>query len=617
MNKRLDEMLQLHTMCSRELSDLLENVNWYMQKTNKQAELMKKTWHELSQGGSLAIMSSYDNFVNSITKVMNLSRTLNLFLEYSHTHYQKYEGIDDVAAEETTNENCAEGEEAENQQSIESSIKNLSMEFNNSIDKLPIIEFSEEFNIKRLDLSIYKKHDKILCNITYIEDLEELKFYIMDKATPHQKDIYHLANSLELKQYRCLPPPNEVFGLLLESKIWRAVRSQRIMTEQQTGKKYWPCYLLDTGEIFHLLPDHITFILQEADTKLPALAILCKLKIDNNSLQAKQLLQKELMDLEFKTCTLEIVNARESILQVKFSKPDADVNLNTAAAASPETNPFRKCKYSTDMFSKQDIALLYEEHSMVTSNPMKAVMGYDPQDDRRICRFYDPKTDSCFKGANCKQEHTPLQPDGWTKDLIPAVASINHNITAETIYKPGTIINVTVTSIERFDRFYGQINDAYHVNTPLIWNDEDIAQWKILQKPPFLHDIVLARYEDGLWYRARVVEHDDSYKMFKIFYVDYGNSQHTNLRNLARCDRGQAQFPHQAKLFRLADVKEIEGLTMEDRKAGINVLSKSILNNSFDVKVVQHYEDLYVEFLEDNKLVLVEMKQLGFLQSEY
>lgn len=48
---------------------------------------------------------------------------------------------------------------------------------------------------------------------------------------------------------------------------------------------------------------------------------------------------------------------------------------------------------------------LNEEPEMVTSNASKAVMGYAPQDDKRICKFYKQGTGGCFKGNQCRLEH--------------------------------------------------------------------------------------------------------------------------------------------------------------------------------------------------------------------
>lgn len=56
--------------------------------------------------------------------------------------------------------------------------------------------------------------------------------------------------------------------------------------------------------------------------------------------------------------------------------------------------------------TKEELKELYEE-PLNTSNAMKAIMGYAPRDDERICRFYDPETGKCFKGNNCQFEHVP------------------------------------------------------------------------------------------------------------------------------------------------------------------------------------------------------------------
>lgn len=49
---------------------------------------------------------------------------------------------------------------------------------------------------------------------------------------------------------------------------------------------------------------------------------------------------------------------------------------------------------------------IFNEEPKSTTNVMKAIMGYVPQDDKRICPFYDKKTGKCFK-ASCRKEHVP------------------------------------------------------------------------------------------------------------------------------------------------------------------------------------------------------------------
>lgn len=70
------------------------------------------------------------------------------------------------------------------------------------------------------------------------------------------------------------------------------------------------------------------------------------------------------------------------------------------------TNPFPVITNGNDLTQEQ-IDELYEE-PFSTENALEAVMGYAPQDEKRICKFFNPKTNACFKGANCRLEHTSI-----------------------------------------------------------------------------------------------------------------------------------------------------------------------------------------------------------------
>lgn len=58
-------------------------------------------------------------------------------------------------------------------------------------------------------------------------------------------------------------------------------------------------------------------------------------------------------------------------------------------------------------FTAEQLRELNEE-PLNTENAMVAVMGYNPKDDKRICKFYNSKTNDCFKGAHCKYEHVEI-----------------------------------------------------------------------------------------------------------------------------------------------------------------------------------------------------------------
>lgn len=68
-----------------------------------------------------------------------------------------------------------------------------------------------------------------------------------------------------------------------------------------------------------------------------------------------------------------------------------------------------KKKLDRIQISEEQRRIFYEDESG-TSNALKAVLGYDPQDSKRICPHFDPITGGCFKGKTCRLEHVaPLE----------------------------------------------------------------------------------------------------------------------------------------------------------------------------------------------------------------
>lgn len=70
-------------------------------------------------------------------------------------------------------------------------------------------------------------------------------------------------------------------------------------------------------------------------------------------------------------------------------------------------NEYHQQLYGNEDLTEEQRNQLFEEPDMITTNAMKAIMGHDPQDDKRICPFYDEKTGGCFKGNSCRLMHVP------------------------------------------------------------------------------------------------------------------------------------------------------------------------------------------------------------------
>lgn len=633
---RLEQLVQLHKMCLQELDQLQMNLQSYLQTSTAMMDTLTLNWPEVGQNA--LTLTIYDNFLTSITKVMNLSRKFNIQLQLNHPQNE-----DKIHIFNMFRGGCKRREDEEMPQTKEGrryddrlvkkqmynsfmESKRIDLVANNSKSLYPAEEIAqssnnateEEFFYPQLNLNdIYKIGDRIEAFVTYVKDVEELKFYVFDFQSEFMDTMNEVAESLDSRQYNSLPPAHEVFGVVLDKRILRAVRSPKVLYDQELEEEVWPCYLLDFGEVVHLKMNDIKYKLTERQRQVPGLAILCELSGTGDTM-----LQRKLKEMEYEKCCLKVVEIKKYSLTVDLVQNTQANNklsncnrTNISVKANEETkgstNPFRQS--SSKQLTEDELEMLHEEPAMCTSNAMTAVLGYSPQDEKRICRFYDPETGTCFKGTNCRQEHIPLHPEGWTKDVLPAVSFVD-NRTPTIVYPRGSIINITPTYIGQLDTFYAQLNDPHHNNNPLIWNDEDVPAWKRLQKPPHIFELVLARYDDGLWYRAKILAHDDDYKMFKVFYVDYGNHQMIHLRSLAKCDPGMAHIPFQATLCRMAGVRS-GNVTAEKRKHGLEKLCEAILNQSIEVKVVNHYEDLIITFIDELHLALIDwLKHEGYLK---
>lgn len=233
-----------------------------------------------------------------------------------------------------------------------------------------------------------------------------------------------------------------------------------------------------------------------------------------------------------------------------------------------------------------------------TSNAMVAVTGYNPQDDARICRHYDPTTGGCFKGAHCRLEHVAILPDGWTRDQT---TTTTQQCVAQQWPHIGQTVHLVPTYITNVNGFYAQIVDGcngsgHHQLTELTrCMNNTTADRSTLrpfdQRPPNACDLVLALFRDGFWHRARVVEVMDvsaeSVRLADIrlivFLVDYGNCHHVRLDEVRQWERRFAYVPFQAYELRLANVDRVR--THFDARS-IRLMRDMLINKRMVAKVL-------------------------------
>ncbi|TDG51083.1 hypothetical protein AWZ03_002446 [Drosophila navojoa] len=374
----------------------------------------------------------------------------------------------------------------------------------------------------------------------------------------------------------------------------------RVVINSRAEGGGYDAYLIDYGEHIRLAEDDVILAIPNEVKALPAEAIRCFVR-NREVVSMSKFIYKNIQlrvlvnsgnDLE-----VEILDdgscEKTTASSIHIDNPDLDRidEANNIPNMSTEQEPNK----SVQKLSPEDLEML-DQVECSTSNALKAVLGYIPTDEKRICRHYDPKINGCFKGSNCRLLHQPFAPNGATKD-VELVEPLPETIyTSEPPRQVGSIIRVLVTYISSPTEVYVQFVDA--AVPPLVWSKKDVPEsQRNFKHRPRLLDIVLALYSDDCFYRAQIIEEIDG--LYKIFYVDYGNTEFVSIRSLARCTDDISLKPHQANNCFIGGVKRRSLATQRQTTECVEFLKSRILNVELDVKLIGQMPDGYVIKLKD------------------
>lgn len=224
---------------------------------------------------------------------------------------------------------------------------------------------------------------------------------------------------------------------------------------------------------------------------LPALALLCNCDGLSKSGLASHFLRENLHE----EVEVEVLKLKYNTLYVKFVDPimeelledpvldnsdnHSDNTIKTNTTEYSRTNPFlsdlcadmkisEEVKVKEELNNNNDMDDFLDDEQTETSNAMVAVMGYDPKDEARYCKFYNQEEGSCFKGASCTFIHQKPLENGWTRDQIPTVAGMREVLPVPAIYQR---IKIEMCFVNDIDSFYGYILDPeFHRNSAMSLN---------------------------------------------------------------------------------------------------------------------------------------------------
>jgi hypothetical protein len=376
-------------------------------------------------------------------------------------------------------------------------------------------------------------------------------------------DLLQHLNKVTKKQKKC-PEIGEILGVKLDDQIFRAMRIPNPENQMKIllldSAEDFTCNFKD--EEFYQLPDHlktepVNIIYCKTDQKdILSKGLDVRLKfqlIAVENVSDRDLYPLHLVKIRSETKSMETVSTSSSskngsvnlwptdcysegsweeladqdidvmehILNSQQKKNELPKIASEITVKSSSTNPFINPEMlkAIEMETKREYAIsrekmtaeereMFDEEPQSFDDPLKAVLGYHPNDERKFCRYYDPTTGGCFKGGLCTLHHLPDLKDGATRDQ-----EVCHLPLEPILLPEDSIVSVRISIVESPDVFYAQIQGQSEFTLKQLMDHLNLPnELKVMQPfaiDPSFGEIVFAPYLDGKFYRARFLHKID------------------------------------------------------------------------------------------------------------
>uniref|UniRef100_A0A1I8QA47 Tudor domain-containing protein n=1 Tax=Stomoxys calcitrans TaxID=35570 RepID=A0A1I8QA47_STOCA len=643
------DMNIMHNMCQKELQKLQQNIDRFVVNSEK-AKALISTTGELNCGtrasNNVLAFIEFDRYMAQITTILNMARKFNIQLELNDfpdapfsdladknsrlfheilqrsIFRQKFDlfAPDNCVLTHLHGSNFNESHSADCNNNAERNAIELPLPCG---DENPI---SNENSAIKLNLYAYNVDQYLQtilpkrgfshftfgyifsAMITYVKDPNTLTFYICERNK--YLNIVQINRLCDQMPKRCLTTSDKLFCVWLKNCDSVKIVSRAVLLPEKFCQEPQSVLLVDSGERIHLNDEWELFEMTPEQKKIPPLAVKCILKgtcdprgllVTDHSKCKTILMAREHKMEKFKVLGIEddkleviMLATKEESRQSLLSSPPSTAIKTTScfideSASASEEKDFNPSK----------------DRHRKTSEMNQTITTKTRLDN--INPFLNSFLLEDEAGSGKSNNHMPL-PISSVYGNSPSECTLNSCKSVNI----GANLQVTVTYITNPLNFYGVIDDFSNGET-FFWSDADITPTqKELSSLPKLNSFVLARYDkDGHWYRARIIDIIPNDDLYKVFYIDFGNTEVVSQICIASCNPEQILSPPQANLFRIHGIElayNEDNFLSEDNmhskfKMATQALVGILLNQTINVKVVDRsrkfgYDEIIVSFFD-------------------
>uniref|UniRef100_A0A1A9X0P4 Tudor domain-containing protein n=1 Tax=Glossina brevipalpis TaxID=37001 RepID=A0A1A9X0P4_9MUSC len=599
MESKEDQMKTMHLMCQKEVEQLFSNLNKFVSDSEKSQRLLCNRLSKDVRDDDAFALIAFDRYMSQVGTILNMTRKFNIhlqlhtlgsavfntpefsgnvsqtrmiqdFFQWSNAwmdqELDRYVGCCENLTLNGSNETTHDLDKtavikgkaieaiASDASSIESTIDSNIFRPTRKVQfqshNLPSgSALNVTLPLKNLDH--FKEGCEFEASITYVQNYNELVFYICEMSDYHT--LFELNSTIELEPIKRSLVENTVFCITQNKEeteerrecVWRAV-----MVSDKDADQRECVLLIDFGEIVSLTERTTFYRLPPKYQDIAPMAIKCVLDgirdMDGFFNAHHEYCEMVLRANEFKIVQFRMSGRTEQMLHLVLLEPLAN-KLESSFYKTVGVNPF--------------INLSSEDSCDDDRDPLPLPISFLKPSK---CIEYTGKSDQMMITDQC--------------------------------------LRITVTHMVNPVSFYAVIEDrnATKQRVNLFWPDNEVSALQKQIVPPKINDMLLSQYiKDGYWYRSKVIDIDQQKQMYKVFYIDFGNTETVPLCCLAKCTEELMQNPSQVARFRLANLVDNTANDEVRRQKAVDAIATAVLNQTTNVEVISRSdEETIVRFVE-------------------
>lgn len=368
---RIHNLELIYEVCCAEMKKLQTTITQFLEETSMTLKHFRNQLELVSKNDSKELdvytLIAYDEYLTKLSTTTEMTRKFNLHL-YFQEKQQNHDIVESVCSQVNALSFTCD-EEFDEPVASQVTVGDGAIEPDLEPESELILEPEPLFLYERASIAHFEVGSVIDACVVYVDRQSlSLNFSICEIRNPLITKLLHLQVTLNgnSNKFDRIPGPREVFGLVIEKQLFRAVRENT----REVRDKYL-ALMLEFEEVTEIDSLSEMYHLPAEYRDIPAQAVQCELVSVNGNSNCD--LRVALLKYECTKARFTLVRKGDSILYMNLVENE----VASPAPAPAETNPFKSNGFvnqessKTNGFSSDDSQM----YNVMTNGPKNSAAG--------------------------------------------------------------------------------------------------------------------------------------------------------------------------------------------------------------------------------------------------